>query len=129
MMERNREPATDLRQASFTPALYMRDGGEAWEHLFSHAAEDARWATYKAAIAFAAREAQLQAVVMPTVVLRGLREAVEDVVGPDRRPPPPVGMVAKAMGDRHPGVRPEAKHRQAWLNYLVASTAAYASRL
>ncbi|MEE7490665.1 hypothetical protein MOTC310_09330 [Methylobacterium oryzae] len=75
-----------------------------------------------------AREAHLQASVMQSVILRGLREAVEDVVGSYRSPPPPLEKIAEAMGDRHPGVRPEAVHRQAWLNHLVETTARFAGK-
>lgn len=122
MMERNRERAPDLREASLTPSLYLRDGSEAWEHLYSRADEDRRWNTIKAAIVFAAvKESQLQASVMQSRILRDLRYAVEDVAGPDNGPPPSADKIADIMGDRYPGVRPEAVHRQAWLNYLVAS--------
>ncbi|MEZ0250540.1 MAG: hypothetical protein ACAH20_06210 [Methylobacteriaceae bacterium] len=87
--------------------------------------EDAYWRMVAAAAAFAcAKEAHARAVEMLSVILRSVREALEDVVGPDHDPPQPLSLVAGVMGDRYPGVTPEAVHRQGWRDYLMASTAA-----
>ncbi|MFF9550872.1 hypothetical protein [Methylobacterium fujisawaense] len=93
--------------------------------LRNTANDDAYWRMVDAAAAFAgAKEAHVRAVEMPTTILRSLREAVEEVIGPDPRPPQPLSSVEQTTGDRHPGVTPEAVHRQGWRDYLMASTAA-----
>lgn len=124
MMERHREKPVDLHEASLTPSLYLRDDGASWEHLFSRSAEDSHWDTVKAAVAFAAaREAQRRRWEMPTRLAAQLRQAVEDVVGPDGGPPPLPDKVAEIMGSGHPTVKPAEVHRQAWRDFLVTTTA------
>lgn len=124
MMARWREEHSELAEKEAMEIAQAGDGLRAF--IRNRASEDAHWRMIRAAAELAgAKEAHLQATIMPSVILRGLREAVEDIVGPypSPPPPPPVAKIAEVMSDRHPGVRPEAVHRQGWLNYLMASTA------
>lgn len=128
MIERNRVKGPDPFEASLTPSLYPPGSG-AWDLIYSHAAEDARWRTVNAAVAFAgAREEELQRASMFDAEKRRIRDALELVTGFEPMPPPPVASVALRMGDHFPSVAPEAVHLQGWRDYLMTSTAAQANR-
>ena len=66
--------------------------------------------------------------MMSSIHAMVLREAVEDLVGPDGGMPPALPRMPAKVGGAELGITPEAVHTQAWRSHLMAS-AAKASRV
>lgn len=115
MMCRHRDRHPEMEEG-----IHARHG-----FIRNRAADDAYWRMVAAAAVFAgAKESFAEAVEMPNAMLRSIRHAVEEVVGPDGGVPPPVPRVAFLMGASHPGVSPEQVHHQAWRSHLATSVRA-----